>query len=113
MLMSVGWFTLVQKLFGKNTDGKNPRLMAKISSGGHFCIVTHISNLSFGIYLMHIFVMRRVLWNIDFLTYGLGWVGQLMTSWLMTLVICFVLTWLISYLPFSEYIIGFTNRKKK
>lgn len=79
--------------------------------GGKF--LTGFSNACFGIYLVHIFVMRRVLWNIDFLTYGFGWVGQLMTSWLMTLIISFVLTWLISYLPFSEYIIGFTNRKKK
>lgn len=76
-------------------------------------LLTEFSKACFGIYLMHIFVMRRILWNIDILTYGLGWVGQLLTSWLVTLIISFVLTWLISYLPFSEYIIGFTNRKKK
>lgn len=98
--MCVAWFVSVQQV------AYLPKVV-----GGKFLIV--ISNACFGIYLMHIFVMRRVLWNIDFLTYGLGWVGQLMTSWLMTLVICSVLTWLISYLPFSEYIIGFTNRKKK
>lgn len=98
--MCVAWFVSVQQV----------AYLPKVG-GGKFLIV--ISNACFGIYLMHIFVMRRVLWDIDYLTYGLGWVGQLMTSWLFTLIINFLLTWLISYLPYSEYIIGYTNRKKK
>lgn len=111
MLMSVGWFTLIYKLFDEDVDGKVSRRITKVTSGGVW--LQRVSDCCFGIYLMHIFVMRRGVWDIDYLTYRLGWVGQLMTSWLITLIISFVLTWLISYLPYSEYIIGFTNRKKK
>jgi len=79
--------------------------------GGAF--LTEFSNCSFGIYLMHIFIMRHVLWNIDFIIHGLGWVGQLLMSWLLTLIISFLLTKAISYLPFSEYIIGYHTKSKK
>lgn len=99
VLMSVAWFSLVQKTCENRTRWG--------------VVFAMISNCSFGIYLVHMFVMRCVLWNIDFFTNGIGWVGQLMTSFVITLLISFVLTWLISFLPYSEYIVGFTNKKKK
>lgn len=98
--LCVAWFTGVQKITG----------YLQIHETN---ILTEFSNACFGIYLMHIFVMRRVLWNIDFLTYGLGWIGQLLTSWVFSLVISFVLTHVISLLPYSEYIIGYSNYNKK
>lgn len=97
--LSVAWFIGVQKITG-NIQIRESNLL------------TEFSNACFGIYLMHIFVMRRVLWNIDFLTYGLGWIGQLLTSWLVSLVISFVLTYVISLLPYSQYLIGYSNYNK-
>ena len=79
--------------------------------GGKF--LTVLSNCTFGVYLMHIFIMRRLLWNVDFIVHGFGGGGQIVLTWSLTLLISFAITWAISYLPFSEYIIGFTNRKKK
>lgn len=112
MLMTVGWFTLIYKLFDEDVDGKVSRRITKVTSGGGILWLQRVSDCCFGIYLMHIFVMRKVLWKIDFLTNGLGWGGQILTSWLITWIISFALTWAISYLPYSEYIIGFTSRKK-
>lgn len=100
MLMSVALFTTVQKTCIR-MGGDNSRLL------------TLMSDCSFGIYLVHFFIMRHVIWKIDFIVYGLGWLGQLMMTWTLTMIISFVLTLAISYLPYSEYIIGFTNRKKK
>lgn len=76
-------------------------------------ILTELSNCSFGIYLMHIFIMRRILWNIDFITFGMGWVGQLIMTWVLTIAICFALTWVISFLPGSEYIVGYNKKRIK
>lgn len=79
--------------------------------GGAF--LTEFSNCSFGIYLMHILIMRHFLWKIDFVIYGLGWIGQLAMTWVLTLVISFLLTKAISYLPYSEYIIGYHTKRNK
>lgn len=69
-----------------------------------------ISNLSFGIYLSHIFIMRWWLWKWD-------WIANLSSYYLQTGVV-FVLTfclslgvsWIISLLPGSQYIIGFHKK---
>ena len=92
--------------WSKMIADKFPRI-----GGGRFLIT--LSNCTFGVYLMHIFVMRRILWELDLVVYGMGGIGQIVITWLFTLCICFTLTWAISYLPYSEYIIGFTNNKKK
>lgn len=60
---------------------------------------------------MHIFIMRRVLWNIDFITFGMAWVGQLIMTWVLTIAISFALTWTISFIPGSEYIVGYNKKK--
>lgn len=76
-------------------------------------ILVELSNCCFGIYLIHIFIMRYLLWKVDFIVYGLGWIGQMVMTWTLTFLISFAITWAISYMPYSEYIIGFTSRKKK
>ena len=72
--------------------------------------LVEFSKCSFGIYLMHILIMRHILWKIDFVIYGFGWIGQLVMTWVLTLVISFLLTKAISYLPYSEYIIGYHTK---
>lgn len=98
-VMALAWFEIVRRY-------------PIVRKGGE-AILAELSNCTFGIYLMHIFIMRHVLWNIDFIIHGLGWSGQLIMSWLLTLIICFLLTKVISYLPFSEYIIGYHTKSKK
>ena len=79
---------------------------------GEINLLTQVSNACFGIYLMHIFVMRYVLWNCDFIVCSFGGIGQLVITWLLTLFFSFVITWAWSFMPYSEYMIGYTNYRK-
>lgn len=93
VMMCVGWFVLLQN-------------MNKLYSNALFTIVMkELSVMSFGIYLCHIFVMRRWIWT---------WmsVGTL-PLWLEIVVVAlstFLLSYLIvksiSKLPFGKYVIG-------
>lgn len=97
VIMCIGWFGLVQKISIK---------LEKYSK-----ILTEFSNCSFGIYLMHIIIMRRILWKSDFIIYEFGGIGQIIITWFLTLIICFTCTYIISKLPYSQYIIGYKHKK--
>lgn len=68
--------------------------------------VVQISNYSFGIYLVHIFVMRRVVWEWEFIS-QYGSLFQIASTVLLTFLLSTLVVHLISYLPFSKYIIGY------
>lgn len=71
------------------------------------------SNLSFGIYLIHIFVMRYILWNMDWLKGMKPYIAQSGTIFLLTTVISFALVYLISRFKYAQYIIGYKSVIKK
>lgn len=73
--MTLAWFILLMKI---------------ISSKASRCksIISRISSASFGIYLVHIFIMRNILWN-------WSWLQSL--SLPMEIVTCSLLTFAISY----------------
>ena len=97
-MMSAAWFALVKRVnIVYNSALRLHRGLALVS------------NCCFGIYLVHIFIMRSIIWNWSWL-YDLGTIQILMVT-LLTFVGSFVVTWLISYLPGAEYIIGFKQRK--
>lgn len=98
-MMSSAWFTLFKKL----STTFNPA-----SKLHRFIVMT--SNCCFGIYLIHIFIMRSFLWRISFFQ-NEATVIQIVMITILTFVSSFIIIWLISYLPFAEYIIGFRNRK--
>lgn len=69
-------------------------------------LLATVSQLTFGVYLVHIFVMRYVLWRCTV-------IQGLQPYWLQTVVIALLtaggslaLTWLVSLLPGSRYLIG-------
>lgn len=97
-MMSAAWFALVKRV---NIVYNNA---LRLHRG-----LALVSNCCFGIYLVHIFIMRSIIWNWSWL-YDLGTIQILMVT-LLTFVGSFVVTWLISYLPGAEYIIGFKQRK--
>lgn len=78
---------------------------------GRFLVT--LSNCTFGVYLMHIFVLTRLFGRLNFVVHTIGGICQIIITTVGTLIISFLFTWAISYLPYSEYIIGFTNNKKK
>ena len=97
--MAVGWFILVRKLDRPYND----------ESKLHRSIVM-VSNCCFGIYLIHIFVMRSILWDWSVLQ-NMGGANQIILVTILTFIGSFLITWLISYMPFAEYIIGFRQKR--
>lgn len=106
VMMCMGWFNLIKLICNRVNNWL-------LENQKRYNFLVTFSNCGFGIYLMHIFIMKYVLWRIDSVVYGLGGIGQIVMTWLLTLAICFLLTYAISYLPFSEYIIGFHHKQKK
>ena len=72
-----------------------------------------ISNLSFGIYLIHIAVMRFFIWKLDFIIN----INNYIVQWIMVVGLTFVIScaiaYIISLLPFGDYIIGYKKTNKK
>lgn len=67
--------------------------------------IGQISKLSFGIYFVHIFIMRRIIWNLD-VVHSLPWMVQIPVIALSSFLLSLLMSWLISRLSFSKYIIG-------
>ena len=72
---------------------------------------TKIANLSFGIYLIHIFIMRYVLWECDFIQNMDSHIVQTITIAIITFVLSTVFCYLISLLPFASFLIGYKEKK--
>lgn len=87
------YFVLIQRYAGKIKQIKVVNL------------IENISKMSFGIYLIHIFVLRICLWNIDSLT-AMSYILQIPIFTILTFTISYMLSRLISKVPFSKYIIG-------
>lgn len=98
VMMAVAWFMLI----------KRRDIPYNAESVLHRNLVL-VSNCCFGIYLVHIFMMRSIIWQWEWL-YDLG-VIQIVVVTILTFVGGFAMTWLISYLPGAEYIIGFKQKK--
>lgn len=89
VMMSFGAFVVMQSVFEQRP---------KVNG-----IITEISKLSYGIYLMHIFVLNAIYLLIaDLLSTPL----TILTVGLLTFVVCIIITKLLSFLPYSKYVIG-------
>ena len=97
-MMSIAWFLLVKQI-SAIYDG-----ISRLHT-----IIALISNSCFGIYLLHIYIMRSVIWKWTWL-YDLG-IMQILLVTLMTFIGSLFVTWIISYLPGAEYIIGFRQKR--
>lgn len=75
-----------------------------------FVVLT--SNLSFGIYLIHIAVMRSFLWKLDCIINIENYIFQWAVIVVLTFALCWMGAYLISLLPFGDYIIGFKKKRK-
>ncbi len=88
VLMAFCWFVLINQCPNKK-----------------IAIINEVSKLSFGIYLMHIFIMRNLLWRINVIT-ELPGVIQITVVLILTFLLSFIAVWMLSKLAFSKYIIG-------
>ena len=67
--------------------------------------IGEISKLSFGIYFVHVFIMRRIIWNLD-VVHSMPWMVQIPVIALSSFLLSLLISWIISRFFFSKYIIG-------
>lgn len=67
--------------------------------------IGQISKLSFGIYFVHVFIMRRIIWNLD-VVHSMPWMVQIPVIALSSFLLSLLISWIISRFFFSKYIIG-------
>ncbi len=99
VMMCVSWFLLIKKM----------EVVYNSAFKWHRYIEL-LSNCCFGIYLIHIFIMRSLLWNWTVIR-ELDGIVQIGAVTFLSFVGSLIITWLISYLPWSEYIIGIKTVK--
>lgn len=87
---SLGAFMVIQALF--TGIGKEKR------------IISEISGLSYGIYLMHIFVLGAVFSVI--VTLEIATPVTIIVTGTLTFIVCCILAKVMSFIPYSKYIIG-------
>lgn len=101
-------FVVIQCVFWFQTITKLPlKFSNRVET-----MLTRISNLSFGIYLIHIFIMRYVLWECDFIQNMNSSILQTVTIAVLTFALSTITCYLISWLPFSCYLIGYKSSKQ-
>lgn len=87
-MMAFSWYVMMCRLTNKRIP-----------------LIEKASSISFGVYFVHIFIMRDVIWNISFIR-TIPDVPEFFVIALITIVLSYLIAWLISCLPFSKYIIG-------
>ena len=70
----------------------------------------NVSSLTFGVYLMHIFIMRNVLWNIPAIA-AMPQVCQIVVTIVLTFSLSLLFSWLISLTPLGNNLIGYRKAK--
>lgn len=75
--------------------------------------ITELSKMTFGLYLVHIFIMRYVLWRSDFILSIENYYLQTAVIIVLTFVLSALCTYLIGLLPKSQYIIGYKSLNSK
>lgn len=74
-------------------------------------ILTQFANLTFGVYLIHIFIMREILWKSIFVMSISNYYIQTLTIYLISLFSSFLGIYIISKIPWLRIIIGFSLEK--
>lgn len=90
-LVCIMWWELMQKI--------SPLFESKRAT------VCHLSKLTFGIYLVHIILMRCVLWRFEWMQ-SLHGVLQPFVCAIMTFIFSYFLSWGLSKVKICKYIIG-------
>lgn len=98
-IIAMTWFAIIQKN------------VSLIHSSRIKKYIIRFSNYSFGIYLIHILVMRYILWKVALIS-QLGGVIQIILTFILTIVISYLLISCVSKFKFAQYIIGYSEHKK-
>ena len=102
LVQTVAWFKAGLKWGGSIIAGERTKRVA-----------ARISNLAFGIYLVHIFIMRELVWKADAVA-GIGnYALQCTVIFTLTAVLSVAAAQLLSLLPGGQYIVGYRTRLKR
>lgn len=96
-------FVVVQCIFWWKVIGY---FSDKWMNGKECQVLTELSKLTFGIYLIHIFIMRYLLWKWNFILGIHPYWFQTTVIIILTFIGSLAVSYLISLLPFSRYMIG-------
>lgn len=69
-----------------------------------------MSNLSFGVYLAHILIMRYGLWKLDVIQSIDNYIVQTIAVFVLSLLGTLLLVYVISLIPFSNYVIAYKKK---
>ena len=86
------------------------RTVCRIGCSGISSVWIKISNLSFGIYLIHILIMRHWLWRQDWIINITSYPLQSIVIAVLTFALSVFSCRLLSLLPYSKWIIGYDGR---
>lgn len=100
VVQCIGWYLLVEWI-----------VKFCFSVATEIPLFSLLSRLSFGIYLIHIFIMRYLLWNWEFIRLINSYILQTIAISILTFVLSAILCYLISFLPAAHYIIGYKHSK--
>lgn len=100
VILCTAWFK------GLSQYGKLILEQEKIQIG-----ITWVSNLSFGIYLMHIFVMRYMIWRWTWIQNMDNYIGQTLLIVVLTFLLSVLGCYLLSWIPGAAYLIGYKQKK--
>lgn len=106
-LCSLGWFGFIQSNHLHNFFNNNSRGEVGICS--RRIIIVKISNLTFGVYLVHI-IVRNALWHVPFII-SHGCIIELALTISLTFLFSLSISWMISKLPYAQYIIGYKKKE--
>ena len=73
-------------------------------------VISDFSNCSFGIYLLHIFVMRRIIWNMDIIRITPP-SRAIILIFFLTTILSWAISHMISRFSIGNFIIGYTIKK--
>lgn len=103
-------FVVIFVSFYKANEGLCPKL--KLTEGKFYALMQQLSSLSFGIYLVHIFVMRYLLWKWDFILNIPSYYLQTLAVIVLTFAGSALISFLISLLPGAQYVLGYQKRMR-
>lgn len=83
-------------------------VISRLRIGG---VSSLLANLSFGVYLVHIVVMRYWVWKQNWISDINNDIIQTFIIATITIILSFVISYLISLTPFGNYLIGYKDRK--
>lgn len=68
-------------------------------------VIEFVSKHSFGIYLMHILILRNILWKLNWIN-SLSGIAQIIVCVILTMCVSLFFSWVLSRLRIGKYIVG-------